>query len=467
MVMSHSLGATSLELNDALKRLEKFTLSKIPKKILSALGNDAQLHLVGGAVRDTILKSQIKKSKIDIDLATGLHPEEVCKRLSDQKIHWIPTGIEHGTVLAVVDDTHIEITTFRIPGSRELGGSNPRYSDSIEIDLSGRDFTINAIAYSLEKRILIDPFSGIEDLKSNTIRAINDPTIRFKEDPLRILRMVRFGHAQGRTVEETTWQAALSLISSLATISMERIRDEFLKILISDYPENSLRALKELKALDLIIPEIVPSYDFEQNEYHRFDVFEHTLEVIKNTPQDLLLRLTALFHDLGKPHTLSVGDDERRHFYKHEIVSADLTKKALKRLLLPNSVIKEVSLLVRLHMRPIGCGPAGIRRLIRDLDQLLNPWLKFKEADALGAKVKLSDFESEKKRFIDLLKIEQARTTNFLKLAITGQDLISLGAIEGPILGNVLNALKEMVLNDPSLNTKEALLRLAKEKLVS
>lgn len=462
MVTSPPPGATSFDLSDALQKLKNLAESNSVKLIATTLGNDAALHIVGGAVRDTIEG----KDGVDLDLATILTPAEVTARLTNAKIHWVPTGIDHGTVLAVLDDNEIEITTFRLPGGlREKPGS-VKYSQSISEDLAGRDFTINAIAYDINSGKLIDPTWGLPDLSEKVVRTVGNSTDRFREDPLRLMRMVRFGTADGRSIDPVTFAAAKELSNSITSISVERVRDELIKILCKPKAGNGLRSLRELGILDLILPEVVPSYDFEQNEFHRFDVFEHTLEVIDNSEPDPLLRLTALFHDLGKPHTFSVGDDGRRHFYKHEFKSEHLTKDALKRLRCSNQMTKDVALLVRYHMRPLECGPAAVRRLIRDLGPLLDPWISFKRADSLGAKVTPKDIEAAISKFSKMLEAERSKGSDFLRLAVSGEDLKALGVTEGPVLGNILSALKEMVISDPSLNAKDKLLKLVKEKLI-
>lgn len=452
-------GETSLDLNQGLIQLKRLLDTAAINKLRSALGPEGKLHLVGGAVRDTL----IGKENHDIDLTTKLRPEETLALLKKAGIRTEPTGIEHGTILAVFEDAQIEITTFRKPGRARTARGPEIFSDSIEQDLAGRDFTINALAYSLESGQLVDPFSGINDLAQNLIRAVGDPSARFLEDPLRILRMVRFGPANKRKIEEQTFSAAKKLANHIQEISQERIRDEFIKIICAQSPAEALRKLRECGALDIVLPEIVSSYDFEQNEFHRFDVFEHTLAVLENCPSTPLLRLTAVFHDIGKPATLSVGPDGRRHFYKHEIVSTNMTKTALKRLRCSNQMIKEVTSLVRYHMRPLNCGPAAVRRLVRDLGPLMEPWLEFKAADSKGAKVAPKDITQMVQNFRGLLKTELSRG-DFLKLAVTGDDIKNFGIAEGPIIGHILNGLRELVLNEPDLNHREKLLELAREK---
>ncbi len=457
MATSLTLGKTS----SALSKLAELNSQSFIQKIFTALNKDSSLHIVGGAVRDAILDKEIK----DIDLTTRLHPKDVGAALSAAGIRWEPTGIEHGTILAVVDEKPIEITTFRRSGTPRNETGPQIFSETIEEDLAGRDFTINALAFNILSQSIVDPFGGFADLDRKIIKCVGDPIARFEEDPLRILRMARFGPALGRTIDQKTFEAATQTKEQIKSVSQERIRDEFIKIICNQFPGNALRELRQIGALDIILPEIIPSYDFEQNDFHRFDVFEHTLAVLDNAPSSPLLRLSAVFHDLGKPATLSVGGDGRRHFYKHEIESTHLTKQALKRLRCSNKLIHDVSLLVRYHMRPLNCGPAAVRRLIKDLGPLLEPWMEFKVADSLGAKVTPSDINAAIGNFKKMLE-EQLKKGDFLTLAIDGDDLKKLGVSEGPIIGNIINSLKDIVIAEPANNTREYLLTLVKEKFI-
>lgn len=457
MATSHSLGApSSLPRANVLALLAELCRSPQVLQLQSALGPDGDLHLVGGTVRDVITDGNT--SATDLDMATALRPEQTLQRLEAQAIRVVPTGLKHGTVTAVFGTLHIEVTTFRhvwSEGERTHAG----FADSIEQDLKGRDFTINALAYSLSRREIVDHCNGWGDIEQRVLRAVGDPAERFRDDPLRLLRMIRFGPAQGRTIDSSTMQAAGQAIDSLGRISIERIRSELVKILVSKHAGAALREMQKLGLLERILPEVLPSVGFEQNEYHRFDVFEHTLEVINHAPASDLLRLTALFHDLGKPHTLSVDESGFRHFYKHELISTDLTRQAMERLKFSNDLTRDVSLLVQHHMRPLECGPAGVRRIMRDLGQLLNDWMDFKRADSLGAKVTQADIDAALDKFRSMVKEERERPVGspYSSLAIDGNDLIALGMREGKAVGEMLKRLQELVLDTPELNTREEL----------
>ncbi len=427
------------------------------KTIAEALGEDANLHLVGGTVRDLLTNA----SHYDLDLATKLKPEEYGRRLEAAGLRCIDTGIAHGTVTVLTEAGQAELTTFRVPGPRLTGA----FSDTIQEDLSGRDFTINAMAYDLRNRRLLDPFGGRDDLAARLVRAVASPEDRFLEDPLRMLRMIRFGPAQGRTIEPLTSGAAARLAEKIASVSQERIRTELERIINSPHPAAAFQALLENGLLAFILPEMLPAVGFEQNEFHVHDVFHHTLEVMERCPPGDL-RIAAVFHDLGKPHTLSTDAEGRRHFYRHEEVSTELCKQAMKRLRFSNQLIAKISTLVRYHMRPITCGAPGVRRLMRDLGEHLPDWLIFKGADKPPV-MPDEDFQAELVAFTRLLEAERIRAAgpSYGKLAVTGDDLIALGIQPGPFLGNVLKALHELVIDDPESNQRENLLQHARRML--
>ncbi len=445
-----------MDLSRGLSRLAEIAALPSIQTVKAALGPDASLHLVGGAVRDALSG----KEDLDLDLTTSLAPAIVQERLIQHNIKVVPTGVEHGTVAAIFESGNIEITTFRRPSSRRQS----QFGDTIQEDLSGRDFTINAIAYDLTTKQLIDPFNGIADLSSELLRAVGDARDRFAEDPHRMLRLVRFGPACGRQIEDSTRLAAQELSAQINDVSPERIRVELCKIIASDFAPEAFRQMHQLGLLQHILPEMLPSIGFEQNEFHVHDVFEHTLSVLERAPKDnQIVRWAALYHDLGKPHTLSVGDDGRRHFYDHERISYDLCRQSMEKLKFSNKETERVSLLVKLHMRPLDCGAPGVRRLMRDLSDEFDDWKALKRADAppvLGD----DDFYRRLAGFEALVKSEKERlasSSQGSKIALNGHDIMQLGINEGRKVGAVLKHLEELVLDDPQLNTREELMRRA------
>lgn len=427
------------------------------QKLIQAL-TPAEVYLVGGSVRDAFLGA----TDTDLDVATSLEAAEVAKRCKAHGIRVIETGIQHGTVLAVIDEIHIEVTTFRVPSSRDAHST----ARDIQTDLSGRDFTINAIAFDATQHTIIDPYHGASDLERGMLRAVGSPDDRFVEDPLRILRMIRFGDSQGRTIDAETLAAASRHIALLQRVSCERIKSELDKILLSPLPHLGIKRLYLIGALPFTIPELIPSVGFEQNKFHIHDVFEHTLWVLERTPADLVLRWSALFHDIGKPHTLSVDPDGSRHFYSHETVSEKLAKARMKDLRFSTDDSRAIASIVRHHMRPLDCGSPGVRRIIRDLGPQLSRWRTFKSADSPPT-VPEEEFLRVAERFDQMLNVELKKMTgpSYGKLAISGDDLKAIGVKQGPSMGRILKELTELVIEDPSVNTKESLIEEAKKRL--
>ncbi len=446
------------DLLEAKKRLTELLQTKLIKSIYKALGKNAELHLVGGFVRDSILKIPNE----DIDLSCKFNPEKSISLLKKAGLKVYDTGIEHGTIRVVLGSEQAELTTFRLPGNR----NSKAYSETILEDLKGRDFTINAIAFSFNSLELIDPYKGIKDLDNNILKAVGKAFDRFSEDPLRILRFIRFGAASDRECGEEIKLASTKLAKELKSVSPERIRDELRKIMLSNNPKNAFILMEETKILDIILPEFRETVGFEQNEFHIHDVFNHLLEVISRTSKNELLRWTALFHDIGKPQSLSIGEDGRRHFYKHELISEKICKTVMKRLCFSKKFIKDVSLLVAYHMRPLECGPAAVRRLMRDLGPLLDPWMEFNFADK-SPTISDEDFYKELNSFKKLLdkEIKKAKEKPYGKLAINGHDLLALGFKENKKLGDLIKNLEEIVIEDPSKNTKEYLFSFVKKRL--
>lgn len=279
--------------------------------------------------------------------------------------------------------------------------------------------------------------------------------------------MLRLGPAMNRTIEEQTQKAAKQLAENLLRISVERIRTELERILLEAYPDQALRQMKTLGIMPYVLPELLPCVGFEQNQFHHQDVFEHTLTVLKRTTVRLPVRLAALFHDSGKPDSLSEGPNGARHFYEHEVGGAKICSNAMRRLRFSNSLITKVTQLVRLHMRPLDCGPAGVRRLLNELGNNFNDWLLLKIADKPPAMPE-AEFEQQLAQFDKIVQTEQERCSEpgYGKLNINGDDLLEIGFSSGPALGAALKTLEQIVINNPDLNDKGYLIDQAKSLLV-
>lgn len=435
---------------------------RILKKVASIFSSHGyQCYLVGGAIRNIFLKHKI----IDFDIATDARPEELTKIFK----RVIPTGIKHGTVTLLFQGDKFEVTTFRSEGEY-LNGRHPSsvtFSSSIHEDLKRRDFTINAIAYDLINNRLLDPHYGRQDIKLKTIRAINDPDQRFSEDGLRPLRACRFAAQLDFQIEKETLAAIGRALSIVAKVSQERIRDELERMLGANQPSISFKLMLQTGLLADILPELADCRGVEQRELHCFDVFYHSIYTADAAPQDnLIVRLAALFHDIGKAVTISKNDQGQLQFHGHEKSSALLAGRITKRLKFPNLVTKRVTHLVRHHMFNYQeeWSASAVRRFISRVGRENIPdLLALRRADQIGRcrhweiSPGLIEFE---KRIEQLLAADQALTISDLK--IDGRDIISsLALAPGPRIGIILNFLLESVLEDPDLNTRPDLLRLA------
>ncbi len=407
-------------------------------------------YLVGGALRDAV----IGKQSNDLDFATPLRANEIIQMMNQSGFKVIPTGISFETITVILGQNlpQIQISSFRGSGT------------SLLEDLSLRDFNINSLALALTDGQLFDPQNGRADINAKIVRANGSPAKRFEEDPLRILRLIRLASELNFKIGEATEQEARNLAPLLTKISIERLTEEFIKIIVSEHFRPAMRFLKEIEFFKHYLPELEVCIDFEQNEFHKHDVFEHTLDVIELCHQDKLLRLSALFHDIGKPPSLTIDDDGRRHFYLHEKIGAEMMSSIGKKIRLPNDLIKSIQTLVLTHMRPLDCGDAGLRRILRDTDTLYDTWRELKWADTISV---LGDTTVTKEAFLDFdQRLEQvkkkAEKSPFSALAIRGQDLINLGLAPSPKFKDILNSLNEKIIENPDLNNRDTLLDIIK-----
>lgn len=424
-----------------------------------------QCFLVGGSVRDSIMGFTPK----EYDIATDAKPEDVQRIFK----YTIPTGIKHGTVLVILDDMHVEITTFRSDGNYSDGRHPDRveYTASIEDDLPRRDLTINAMAYNVLDGALIDMFDGMKDIKNKIIRSVGNPYERFTEDGLRIMRAIRFATKLNFNIEKETFDAICRSTGMLASIAYERIREEFNGILISDNPFRGIELLRKTGILALIMPELMQGFGVAQNRFHKYDVYYHILhtiqavEPLETEELTLLVRLAALFHDIAKPMVQKkVSKQEEPVYYNHEVVGANVAKKIMKRLKYSNAEIDFVALLVRQHMfyYQDEWTDGAVRRFMRAVGiENIKPLLKLREADRLGSGNR-KDKESKAipkllARIDKIIKEENAITVKDLK--INGNDLMKEFNLKpGPIIGKILNYLLDLILDEPNLNDKEKLI---------
>lgn len=452
-----SFSPRLIDSDQARSHLRAVIHSPLLAPILAALGNDAQTHVVGGTVRDALLDIPA----VDIDLASKLPPDLARSRLHGAGLHTVDTGLKHGTIMVVLEGQHIELTTFRTKHQNV-------YADTIEHDLSLRDFTLNAIAYAVKDDAIIDPFGGIADLQADHLRAVGAAEERFREDPLRMLRMIRLGAAAGRSIEADCLAFAETHGALIETVSVERIRTELEKIVVASEAAQGIRTLVSSGLAQYVLPELLPTVGFEQNDFHIHDVFEHTLWVLERAPHELTIRLAALFHDLGKPASFTLGENGERHFYRHEDLGERICLEAMRRLKFSQEMTQAVATIVRHHMRPLDCGPAGVRRILRDVGAHYDTWRQIKIADA-PPKMPAEEFRARLNNFDTMVgtEFERQKGSVFGKLAVNGEDLKLLGCKPGPGMGALLKFLEELVIETPDLNEKTELLRRAEAYLAA
>lgn len=422
---------------------------------LEAAGFEA--YAVGGCVRDSILG----RTPNDWDITTSALPMETKALFSKT----FDTGIQHGTVSVLLDHEIFEVTTFRIDGEYE-DNRHPKdvsFTKKLSEDLLRRDFTINAMAYN-PKSGLVDLYGGIEDIEHKTIRCVGVAKERFTEDALRILRAVRFAAQLDYFIEKETEDAILELAPTLKHISAERIQAELLKILTSDHPE----WMQEAYRLG-ITKEILPEFDVmmqttQNNPHHCYTVGEHAIHVLMNAPNEKCLRIAALLHDVAKPVMKTTGEDGVDHFRGHPDEGAKMASEILHRLKMDNDTIRTVSTLVRYHDRFIEEKAKSLRHAMYTIGEEYFPMLfDLNVADLMGQseymrKEKLEHIANLRKIYEEILA--KAECVSLKTLAITGRDLIEQGYQPGPAIGEKLNELLLKVIEDPSINNKEALMKL-------
>ncbi len=423
--------------------------------------NGYSCFLVGGALRNHYAGMK----PTDYDFATDANPEDV-QRIFKQVI---PTGIKHGTVTVIFRGHQFEVTTFRIEGNY----SNSRHPDSISFspsifeDLKRRDFTINSIAMNLQTGEVLDPHNGIQDLKRKIIRAIGDPIERFTEDGLRLMRACRFTAQLNFLIEKQTFEALKDCRDNLKNVSSERIRDEIIKILASEKPSISFKIMEKSGILHIIIPELSKCRGITQKGYHDFDVLDHLFYSCDGGPKnDTVLRLSCLLHDIGKPQSLSLDDDNFPTFYHHDKLSTELAEKIMNNLRFSGTDIKRASHLIANHMFNYTeeWTDAAVRRFISKVGvNNIDDLFILRIADQFG--MTNSKIVSEKLKVFTLrIKsiLKQQNAFSIRDLNISGTDLQKeCGIKKGPVIGTILKELLETVLDDPSLNNRDALLIIA------
>ncbi len=413
-------------------------------------------------MRDSILGREPQ----DWDITTSARPQQV-KALFPRTID---TGLQHGTVTVMLRGEGFEVTTYRIDGSYEDSRhpSQVSFTADLREDLRRRDLTINAMAYN-DTAGLVDLFGGLADLKARMVRCVGDPGERFREDALRILRAIRFSAQLGYTIEKDTAAAIAKLAPTLSRISAERIQTELTKLMLSPNPDY-LRTAYDTGVTKVFFPEFDRAMETPQNHpHHCHGVGEHILHALGCVEADKVLRLAVLLHDIGKPAVLTTDSEGRSHFHGHAAVSGKMAENILRRLRYDNETILKVCRLVQYHDFGNGMDMdiRMARRAIHRIGEDAFPALfAVKKADILAQsdylrQEKLANLENWQNLYEEILAEHQC--VSLKTLAVSGKDLIDAGWRPGRELGETLNRLLELVLEDPAGNTKERLLAAAKE----
>jgi len=438
---------------------------KIPNTVIQIIRRITnakhEAYVVGGVLRDILLK----RKEGDYDIATSAKPKQISKLFKKT----IPTGIKHGTVTVIEAGRPFEITTFRKEG-KYTDGRRPdevKFIRSLKEDLSRRDFTINAIAYDIFSKELIDPFNGIKDLRKKIIRTVGDPKKRFSEDSLRVIRAARFAALLNFKIERKTRAAMPKMLAKIRNLSNERIRDEIMKMLGAKKPSIGINILKEIGVLDLLIPEFKKAHRFDQGGFHEYDLLKHSLIAMdRANPKRPLLRLACFLHDIGKIQTRIVVDKDYR-FYGHENKSDEIVHKVMKRLKFSNKDISYVTNLIKNHMFNYteSWKDGAIRRLLSRVGtESISDLMELRVADikACGKNRRPSKELTElQKRIEKITKDDLALKITDLK--VDGIDVMKILKLKpGRRVGEMLSKLLNIVLEDEKKNTKKELKKIMK-----
>lgn len=428
--------------------------------------------VVGGRVRDCVMAEMSSGQRLladgDWDIATNARPEQVTSLFR----RVIPTGVEHGTVTVMADGVGYEVTTFRAEAGY-VDGRRPgqvAFLDDITADLARRDFTVNAIGYDPLHDRIVDPFGGIDDIRSELLRAVGDPRERFAEDGLRVLRAARFVSTLHFSLEPKTEAAIEPSLDSYRKVSAERIREEWLKAMKADAPSRAFEVMRRHGMLAITAPELMESVGCEQNRFHAYDVWGHSMACMDACPTSPALRLAGLLHDIGKPRSREMSSKTGDYtFYDHENIGADMARPMLERLKFSNHERDHIVGLVRHHLICYSdeWTDAAVRRWLRRVTpELAEDLYALGRADAIAkgrdARADIDNLGRLQQRVERLLAEGAAVTVR--DLAISGRDLLDrVGLRPGPILGQILRELLEEVTDAPERNQREILLQRARE----
>ncbi|MHC2995682.1 MAG: polynucleotide adenylyltransferase [Candidatus Atribacteria bacterium] len=420
-------------------KIEAKDIDAVALFIIKRLNNFGfSAFVVGGCIRNLVMRQEAN----DWDIATKARPDEISQAFRDFKV--VPVGRKFGTVTVVINHINYQVSAFK--------SAKSACTSNLFEDLRHRDFTINALAWGEKERVL-DYLNGLEDIRKRTIRCVEDPAERIKEDPLRMLRAVRLACELDFKIDKATPQAIKENSPLIKEVSSERIRDELIKILISNFPKRGIKLLQQLGLLQQILPELEKCIGFYQEDfYQEKDLFEYITNLLNKLPSNLVLRLAALLGEVTRP--LSDSQTSRK----------EVAVKILRRLRFKKAIIKQVSVLVQEDWRVIDfLNPKNIRQLISKVGkENIQNVLKLKKADIkIGKKIaKLKQLEKIEQKVREVLK--EKPPVSLKDLAINGKDLINLGCKEGKELGAILRKMLRRVIDRPELNKREILLEFLK-----
>lgn len=425
--------------------------------------NGFECFMVGGSVRDSLLGLDAN----DFDFATNARPRDVMRLFR----RVAPTGIKHGTVTLLIGSNTFEVTTYRSDGTY-ADGRHPdsiEFSDSIEEDITRRDFTINGLAYNVLTQEVIDIVDGIEDLKRKIIRTIGKPHDRLNEDGLRSYRACRLASKLDFTIDKETLASIHDTLQVAKVVSIERIRDEFMKLLETKKPSVGIEYLRVTGLLDLFLPELSECFGVDQNKYHMYDVYYHCVYSCDGADTgDVIIRLAALLHDIGKVPTRREGGEGENIFYNHEVVGARMTRRIMKRMKFSNEDIERTVNLVYNHMFHYTdeWTDGAVRRFMRKVGvENINDIFALRKADRKGNGSREglpAPIRELERRIEKVIEAENAITVRDLEIG--GHEIMrEFDVTPGPIIGKLLNELLEIVLDSPECNNRETLIEKARE----
>ena len=475
--MSHLTGILKSmpTVQEALANLQRTRESPLLVKLGTLFAEAGfELSLVGGPVRDAFLGRETN----DLDFTTSANPDEILAVLKGHvDAHW-DIGRDFGTIGARIADTTVEITTYRADQyDAESRKPHVVFGRDLNDDLFRRDFAINAMALRLPEGVFVDPFNGLQDLLDGVIRTPGEPEDSFSDDPLRMMRAARFASQLGFQIHEGTFRAMTAMAERIAIVSAERIQVEISKLLLGDNPREGLEALVDSGLAQIVLPEL-PALKLEIDEHHHHkDVYQHTLTVIEQAidyekdyglENDLVLRLAALMHDIGKPATRKLESGGGVTFYHHDVVGSKLAAKRLRELKFDNDTIKAVARLIELHLRFFGYSDqpwsdSAIRRYVRDADDQLLRLHALTRADVTTRNQRKADRLSHAYDDLEarIASLQEQEELNAIRPDLTGEQIMEILNISpGPDVGAAYRFLMELRLDEGPLGEDNAKSRL-------